>query len=157
MNAEIIAIGSELLTPFRTDTNSLFLTEQLNKIGVEVVQKTIVGDDRVRLTETIAQACRRSPLVITIGGLGPTEDDLTREAAAAALGRPLLHDDRLVETIESRFRARGLSMPEINLRQAKRIAGAEIFENSRGTAPGQWVEQEGRVLILLPGPPPPGR
>lgn len=153
MHAEIIAIGSELLTPHRTDTNSLFLTEQLNGIGVEVIFKTIVGDDRERLTATISLAWNRSPIVITIGGLGPTEDDVTRESAARALGRGLLQDAALGEIIESRFRVRGMRMPEINLRQANRIEGAAILENPKGTAPGQWIEQDGKVLMLLPGPP----
>ncbi|MBI2819401.1 MAG: competence/damage-inducible protein A [Acidobacteria bacterium] len=153
MHAEIIAIGSELLTPHRTDTNSLFLTEQLNGIGVEVIFKTIVGDDCERLTATISLAWNRSPIVITIGGLGPTEDDVTRESAARALGKGLLQEAALGEIIESRFQARGMRMPEINLRQAKRIEGAAILENPKGTAPGQWIEQDGKVLILLPGPP----
>ena len=153
MNAEIIAIGSELLTPHRTDTNSLFLTEQLNGIGVDVVYKTIVGDDRSRLTETIALAWNRSPIVITIGGLGPTEDDLTRECAAQALGKSLRQDPSLAESIEARFRARGMRMPEINLRQAMHIDGAAILDNSKGTAPGQWIEENSRALMLLPGPP----
>jgi competence/damage-inducible protein CinA-like protein len=153
MTAEIIAIGSELLTPHRTDTNSLFLTEQLNGLGVDVVYKTIVGDDRARLTETIALAWKRSSLVITIGGLGPTEDDLTRECAARALGKTMSQDDSLVGSIESRFRARGTKMPAINLRQAQRIDGAVALPNPKGTAPGQWFEQEGKILMLLPGPP----
>jgi len=153
MNAEIIAVGSELLTPHRSDTNSLFLTAHLNGMGVDVVYKTIVGDDRARLTETIALAWNRSPMVITIGGLGPTEDDLTRECAARALGRSLMKEASLVESIESRFRARGMHMPEINLRQALRIDGAAILDNPKGTAPGQWIEQGGKVLMLLPGPP----
>lgn len=153
MNAEIIAIGSELLTPHRSDTNSLYLTEQLNDLGVDVVFKTIVGDDRERLAESIALAWKRSSLVLTIGGLGPTEDDLTRECAARALGRELISEAALAEKIESRFRARGMRMPEINLRQAKRIEGAVILDNPAGTAPGQWIEQDGKVLLLLPGPP----
>jgi len=153
MNAEIIAIGSELLTPHRTDTNSLFLTEKLNGIGVDVGFKTIVGDDRERLTGAIALSWRRSSIVITIGGLGPTEDDLTRECAARALGRNLMQETALAEKIESRFRARGMRMPEINLRQAKRLEGAVILDNPNGTAPGQWIEQDGKVLLLLPGPP----
>ena len=153
MTAEIIAIGSELLTPHRTDTNSLFLTEQLTGIGVDVVFKTIVGDHRERLTETIALAWKRSPIVVTIGGLGPTEDDLTRECAAVALGRSLQQEAALAEQIESRFRARGIRMPAINLRQTMRIERATILDNTTGTAPGQWIEQDGKVLMLLPGPP----
>ena len=153
MNAEIVAIGSELLTPHRMDTNSLFLTDQLNRIGVDVTCKTIVGDDRSRLTETISLALRRSDLILTIGGLGPTEDDLTRECAAAALGRPLQRDSSIAEWIEARFRTRGMRMPEINLRQAMVIEGATVLPNPRGTAPGQWVDHSGKILILLPGPP----
>jgi nicotinamide-nucleotide amidase len=153
MNAEIIAIGSELLTPYRSDTNSLFLTEQLNGLGVDVVYKTVVGDHRERLTETISLALKRSPIVITCGGLGPTEDDLTRECAARSLGRSLISEASLAAHIESRFRARGIRMPEINLRQAQRIEGAAILDNRTGTAPGQWIENERGVLMLLPGPP----
>ena len=153
MNAEIIAIGSELLTPHRTDTNSLFLTEHLNRLGVDVVYKTVVGDDRERLTATLALALSRSDLVLSIGGLGPTGDDLTRECAAAALGRELRRDDSLVEPIAARFRKRGLPMPEINLRQTLVLDGAVVLPNPNGTAPGQWLEHHGRILVLLPGPP----
>jgi competence/damage-inducible protein CinA-like protein len=153
MIAEIIAVGSELLTPHRADTNSLFLTEHLNCLGIDVAYKTIVGDDRARLAETIALAWKRSGLIITIGGLGPTEDDLTRECAASALGRSLTQDASLAGQIEARFRARGIRMPEMNLRQARRIEGAAILPNPKGTAPGQWISAEGKILILLPGPP----
>ncbi|MBI3895226.1 MAG: competence/damage-inducible protein A [Acidobacteria bacterium] len=153
MNSEIIAIGSELLTPYRVDTNSLFLTDQLNQFGSEVVWKTVVGDDRIRLTETIALAWKRSDLIFTIGGLGPTEDDLTRECAAAALGKQLRQDDSLVEEIEARFRARNMEMPRINLRQAMVIEDAVVMKNRNGTAPGLWIEDRGKVLVLLPGPP----
>ena len=145
MNAEIIAIGSELLTPHRTDTNSLFLTEQLNGIGVDVVYKTIVGDDRSRLTETIALAWNRSSIVITIGGLGPTEDDLTRECAARALGKSLCQDASLAESIEARFRARGMRMPQINLRQAMRIEGAAILVTTQSVYHLNW-DVRGRPL-----------
>src|SRR5262249_54679495 len=119
MNAEIIAVGSELLTPHRSDTNSLFITEQLNGIGIDVVWKTVVGDDRARLTNAISLAWKRSDLVFTIGGLGPTEDDLTRECVAAMLGRGLHRDDELVERIQARFRARGLKMAEMNMCQGR--------------------------------------
>ena len=153
MNAEIIAVGSELLTPYRSDTNSLFITGQLNRIGVDVALKSVVGDDRERLNEAIALAWRRSDLVILIGGLGPTEDDLTRDAAAAALGRSMHRDEQIVERIAARFRGRGLPMPEINVRQAMVIDGAEIIENAKGTAPGLWIADRGKIMILLPGPP----
>ena len=153
MNAEIIAVGSELLTPHRWDTNSLFITGQLNQIGIDVVCKTVVGDERNRLTEAIQLAWKRSALVITIGGLGPTEDDVTRECAAAALGKGLHRDDTLADGIVARFRSRGIPMPEINLRQAMVIDGADILKNPRGTAPGLWLEEGSKILILLPGPP----
>lgn len=153
MNAEIIAIGSELLTPHRTDTNSLFLTDQLNKLGVDVVYKTIVGDHRERLTATLSLALGRSDVVLTIGGLGPTEDDLTRQCVAAVLGRQMHSDASIAEGIAARFRARGLRMADINLRQALVIEGGVVLQNPTGTAPGQWIEDRGRILAMLPGPP----
>ena len=153
MNAEIIAIGSEMLTPHRSDTNSLYLTEQLNQLGVDVVYKTIVGDHRERLASTLSLALGRSEIVLTIGGLGPTEDDLTRECAASVLGRKMYSDASIADKIAERFRARGLRMAEINLRQAQVIEGAVILPNSVGTAPGQWIEDHGRFMAMLPGPP----
>jgi len=152
-DAEIIAVGSELLTPQKIDTNSLYLTDQLNALGVEVVRKTVVGDDRARLTDTILGAIARSQVVLLTGGLGPTEDDLTREAVATALGRGLTFHQEICDVIEARFRSFGRKMVEINRRQAYVVEGAEILPNERGTAPGQWVEDKGVVLMLLPGPP----
>lgn len=153
MNAQIIAVGSELLTPRRIDTNSLYLTDQLNAAGVEVVSKTIVGDDRERLAEAVRTAIARSEIVILTGGLGPTEDDITRDAVATALGRTQDFDQGICDHIERRFQHRNRAMPEINKRQALVIAGAEILPNPNGTAPGQWLEQDGRYIMLLPGPP----
>ncbi len=153
LTAEIIAIGSELLAPDRTDTNSLWLTEKLNSIGIEVKLKTIVGDDDARLEETIRDAVKRSGVVITTGGLGPTEDDITRKVAARALGRRLLLDDALLEGIRHRFESFGLTMPERNSRQAMVIDGAEVLDNPNGTAPGLFIEYEGTSVVLLPGPP----
>jgi nicotinamide-nucleotide amidase len=153
MNAEIIAVGSELLTPQRLDTNSLFLTEHLNNLGVEVVLKTVVGDDRERLAAAVRAAVARSQIVILTGGLGPTEDDVTRDAVAAALDRKLVFRADLLEWIEERFRRAGRQMAEINRRQAYVIEGAEAWRNDNGTAPGLWIEHNGRVVILLPGPP----
>lgn len=153
LTAEIIAIGSELLTPDRTDTNSLWLTEKLNLIGIEVKLKTIVGDDDARLEETIKDALRRSRVVITTGGLGPTEDDITRKIAARALGRRLMLNEKVLEEIRTRFMRHGWTMPERNSRQAMVIEGAEILDNPNGTAPGLYIEHEGRSVILLPGPP----
>jgi len=153
LTAEIIAIGSELLTPDRTDTNSLWLTEQLNTIGIEVKLKTIVGDDDARLEEAIRDALRRSRVVITTGGLGPTEDDITRKIAARALGRRLMLNEKVLEDIRAKFMRLGRSMPEINSRQAMVIEGAEVLANPNGTAPGMYIEHEGRSVVLLPGPP----
>jgi nicotinamide-nucleotide amidase len=153
MKAEIIAVGSELLTPDRLDTNSLFLTEELNGIGIEVVRKTVVGDNRDLLSEAFRDALNRVPLVITSGGLGPTEDDLTRETVAALLGRKLCRNDAILHYIEARFRSMGREMPAVNVRQAMVPEGAEILENPRGTAPGLWIEDSGHSIVLLPGPP----
>jgi nicotinamide-nucleotide amidase len=153
MKAEIIAVGSELLTPDRIDTNSLFLTEELNKLGIEVLRKTIVGDHRELLAEAFRDALNRVPVVIASGGLGPTEDDLTRETVAELLGRKLQRNDAVVRAIEARFRSFKREMPAVNLRQAMVPEGAEVLENPRGTAPGLWLENKGRVVALLPGPP----
>jgi nicotinamide-nucleotide amidase len=153
LTAEIIAVGSELLTPLRTDTNSLWLTERLNTVGVEVKLKTIVGDDDARLEETIRDALKRSGIVVLTGGLGPTEDDITRKIAARALGRRLQLDERVLEEIRARFLHWGRKMPEINARQAMVIEGAEVLPNPNGSAPGMYLEHDGRVVALLPGPP----
>jgi len=157
VNAEIIAIGSELLTPFRQDTNSLYLTEKLNQLGVEVVLKTIVGDSRERLVSVAQHALLRSDIVIFMGGLGPTEDDLTREAVAEALGVVLHRDEEVLSKLKERFASRGYKMTPNNYKQADVIAGAIVLPNPNGTAPGQWIsgEYEGRerLIILLPGPP----
>jgi len=153
MKAEIIAVGSELLTPDRIDTNSLFLTAQLNRLGVEVTRKTIVGDEMADLREAFAGAIGRSELVISSGGLGPTEDDRTREAVADLLGRKLARDPAVMGMIEARFRQIGRKMSEINARQAMVPDGATVLENARGTAPGLWLEARGRMIVLLPGPP----
>jgi nicotinamide-nucleotide amidase len=153
LSAEIIAIGSELLTPDHTDTNSLWLTERLNSIGIEVKLKTIVGDDDARLEEAIKDALRRSSVVITTGGLGPTEDDITRKVAARAMGRRLMLDEKVLEELKNRFLSFGRAMPQINSRQAMVIEGAEILKNPNGSAPGMYLEHEGCNVILLPGPP----
>jgi nicotinamide-nucleotide amidase len=157
VNAEIIAIGSELLTPFRQDTNSLYLTEKLNLLGVEVIFKTIVGDKREHLTGAANLALSRADIIIFMGGLGPTEDDLTREAVADALGLALHRDPELVVALERRFASRGWKMTENNLKQADVIAGAVVLPNANGSAPGQWIsgkyEGQEKIIILLPGPP----
>jgi nicotinamide-nucleotide amidase len=157
VNAEIIAIGSELLTPFRQDTNSLYLTEKLNRLGVEVIIKTIVGDDRERLTRAASLAVSRAEIVILMGGLGPTEDDLTREAVADALGLELYRNPAIIASLEQRFAARGWKMAANNLKQADVISGATVLPNANGSAPGQWMsgryEGRERIIMLLPGPP----
>jgi nicotinamide-nucleotide amidase len=153
MKAEIIAVGSEMLTPDRIDTNSLYLTEELNKLGIEVVRKTIVGDNRELLSEAFRDALNRVPLIIASGGLGPTEDDLTRETVADLLGRKLILSDAILKYIEGRFRQLGREMPAVNVRQAMVPEGAEVLENPRGSAPGLWLEDKDRSLALLPGPP----
>lgn len=153
LTAEIIAIGSELLHPDRTDTNSLWLTEKLNSIGIEVKLKTIVGDDDARLEEAIRDAAKRSKVVITTGGLGPTEDDITRKVAARALGRRLLLNEAVLEEIRKRFASFGRPMPERNSRQAMVIDGADVLDNPNGSAPGLFLEHQETSIALLPGPP----
>jgi nicotinamide-nucleotide amidase len=153
LSAEIIAIGSELLTPDRSDTSSLWLTEKLNEIGIEVRLKTVVGDDAARLEETIKDAVRRSDVVITTGGLGPTEDDVTRAVAAKAVGRELIYKQELFDEISRKFEKLGRKTPEINKRQAYVIEGAEILPNPNGSAPGILFAENEKFLIILPGPP----
>jgi competence/damage-inducible protein CinA-like protein len=157
VNAEIIAIGSELLTPYRRDTNSLYLTEQLNQLGVEVIFKIIVGDNREHLVAAARLALARAEIVIFMGGLGPTEDDLTREALAEALGLELRRDPEVMAILEQRFASRGWKMAANNAKQAEILAGATVLPNNNGTAPGQWIstryEGHERIVLLLPGPP----
>jgi nicotinamide-nucleotide amidase len=152
--AAIIAVGSELLTPLRVDTNSLFITRQLNLLGVDVVFKAVLGDDRAELAHAIRAALARADLLVLSGGLGPTDDDVTREVAAGVLGRPMAEDAAITERLRARFAARFTGdMPEINRRQAMVPAGARVIENARGSAPGLWIEEGDRVVLLLPGPP----
>lgn len=151
--AAILSVGSELLTPSRVDTNSLFITEQLNLLGIEVVFKSVVGDDREELANAVRGALDRVDLLVCGGGLGPTDDDLTREVVADVLGRPLAEDAAITARIRARFETRGLEMPEINRRQAMVPEGATVIENTRGTAPGLWLDESHRVVVLLPGPP----
>ena len=157
MNAEIVAIGSELLTPYRQDTNSLYLTDKLNELGVEVIFKSIVGDSLAHLTASASLALSRAEIVIFMGGLGPTEDDLTREAVAEALGLELRRDPEVLSGLKKRFAARGMKMSPNNAKQADVIAGATVLPNANGSAAGQWIsgKYEGRdkIVILLPGPP----
>jgi nicotinamide-nucleotide amidase len=155
--AEIIAIGSEMLTPYRQDSNSLFLTSRLNELGISVAFKTIVGDHAGHLTAAARTAISRADLAIFMGGLGPTQDDLTRESVAAALGIELKRDHALVTEMYKRFAERRIQMPGNNAQQADVLAGAELLPNSKGTAPGQWLETpvdgQRKIIVLLPGPP----
>jgi competence/damage-inducible protein CinA-like protein len=153
MKAEIIAVGSELLTPDRVDTNSLFLTAQLNKLGIEVTRKTVVGDELPLLRNAFEESAKRVELIIASGGLGPTEDDRTRDAVADLFGRKLQRDPVVMRMIEERFRKIRRTMSEVNARQAMVPEGATVLANDRGTAPGLWLEVGGRIVILLPGPP----
>jgi nicotinamide-nucleotide amidase len=151
--AEIIAVGSELLTPHRIDTNSLFLTGRLNDVGIVVRGKSVVGDNRGDLAARLRDALSRVDLVITTGGLGPTDDDLTRDVVAEVLERPMRVDSGIIDAIEARFLRRGLRMPAINRRQGNVPDGATVLANANGTAPGLLLEANGRLLVLLPGPP----
>lgn len=150
---EIMAVGSELLTPHFQETNSLFLTEKLNDLGLDVHFKTVVGDRWDDLCLAWEQALDRSDFVIATGGLGPTEDDRTREALASVLGRKLVFCEDILRTIEKRFASRLMTMPEVNRKQANIIEGSLALPNSKGTAPGLWLETGARIVILLPGPP----
>jgi nicotinamide-nucleotide amidase len=157
MIAEIVAAGSEMLTPYRQDTNSLWLTERLNELGVQVAFKTIVGDSLEHLASAAKIAIGRVDVVIFSGGLGPTEDDLTREAVAAALGVELRRDNDALTALYKRAAARRMVMPANNAKQADVIEGAEVLANPNGSAPGQYIDtvvgRHRKIVILLPGPP----
>lgn len=157
MIAEIIAVGSEMLTPHRQDTNSLYLTAGLNDLGVETAFKTIVGDNLRHLIDAAKIAIGRADIVVFSGGLGPTEDDLTREAAAAALGIELHPDPAVLTALYKRFAARQMVMPPNNAKQADLLDGAVLLENKRGSAPGQYLDTtvngHRKIVVLLPGPP----
>jgi nicotinamide-nucleotide amidase len=157
MKSEIIAVGSEMLTPHRQDTNSLYLTEKLNELGVTVNFKTIVGDRRKDLVNAIRTALGRTDIVAIIGGLGPTEDDLTREAVAEALSLTLRRDAAQVAALHARAATWRLPMPTNNLKQAQILEGATILPNPNGSAPGQWLDTifsgYRKLLMLVPGPP----
>jgi nicotinamide-nucleotide amidase len=153
LRAAIIAVGSELLTPFRTDTNSLVVTSRLNDLGIEVVVKVVAADRRSDLAAVMRESLRRADLVVLTGGLGPTADDVTREAASDALSLPLDEDADIVERIRQRFERRGMAMPAVNRVQAQVLRGAVVLPNANGTAPGQWIEHGSHIVLLLPGPP----
>ena len=153
MKTEVVAVGSEMLTPTHLDTNSLFITERLNEVGIDLQGKSIAGDDRDALRAIVSDALARTDLLIVTGGLGPTDDDLTRDVVADVIGRPLEYHEDIFAAIERRFAARGLRTPQINRRQAMVPAGAIVLPNPNGTAPGLWIEDAGKFIVLLPGPP----
>jgi nicotinamide-nucleotide amidase len=151
--AEIIAVGSELLGSTRVDTNSLFLADRLASLGVELRAKAVVGDDRAMLAQVLSQSLNRADLVILTGGLGPTDDDVTRDVVAEVLGLEFTEDPAIVAAIERRFARRNMRMPENNRRQAQVPRGAIVLDNPNGTAPGLFIAHERQVIVLLPGPP----
>src|ERR1700690_3725538 len=153
MRAEIIAVGSELLTPYRLHTNSLFLTSQLNQLGIRVIHKAVVGDAPDEMRSSFRHALDRADLIIASGGLGPTDDDRTRETVAELLGRKLHMNEAIVREIQERFRRFARTMPEINKRQAMVPEGATVLPNPSGTAPALWLEADGHIIVLLPGVP----
>jgi nicotinamide-nucleotide amidase len=153
MRAELLAVGSELLGPLRAETNTLWLTERLLDVGIEVTARSTLADDLALVESAVRSALGRAEVVIATGGLGPTADDLTREGAARALGRSLRREPALLEALRARFARFQRPMAETNAQQADLVEGAEALPNARGTAPGQLVELDGRLLVLLPGPP----
>ncbi len=153
VKAAIIAVGSELLGTTRLDTNSLWLTERLESIGIPVVRKASVIDDAGEIHAELATALSRAGIVVATGGLGPTADDLTKEAVAEYFGRPLRLDPEQLETLRARFALRGIEMPAINEKQAYAVEGARVLKNPRGSAPGVWLEEGDSVVVLLPGVP----
>lgn len=151
--AAVVAVGSELLTPYKTDTNSLFIADGLGAIGIRLLQKLVVGDEPEGLTQALQYATRLADLVVVTGGLGPTADDVTRETVAAHFSLPLEESADVIEVMRARFAARGLEMPAINRRQAQVPRGATALPNAHGTAPGLWIAEAAARVLLLPGPP----
>lgn len=153
MQAELLAIGSELLIPGRQETNAATITRYLLERGCKVVARTTIADDAQALTDSLRLAWSRADLVIATGGLGPTEDDLTRECAATALDVTLIREPSYVEWLKERFKRFNRPMPSVNEKQADRLDGGRLLMNEKGTAPGQMIERDGKILVLLPGPP----
>ena len=153
MQAELLAIGSELLIPGRQETNAATITRYLLERGCKVVARTTIADDAQALTDSLRLAWSRADLVIATGGLGPTEDDLTRECAATALDVTLIREPSYVEWLKERFKRFNRPMPSVNEKQADRLDGGRLLMNEKGTAPGQLIERDGKILVLLPGPP----
>ncbi len=154
MKAEIIAIGTEILLGEIIDTNSAHIAQQLPELGIDLFYKTVVGDNIGRITETFQRAWGRSDLIITTGGLGPTEDDMTREGICALLGEDPHVDEALERRLRAFFTGRGYPMPESNIKQAWLIPSCRAIDNPRGTAPGWWTEKDGHIMVSMPGVPP---
>jgi len=153
MKAEIISTGTELLLGQITDTNSPYLASELPSLGIDLYWITQVGDNKARIVEALKRAWGRSDIIIVTGGLGPTEGDVTREAIAESLGEEMHIDSRTVKRLESFLQKLGIAMPHRNIKQAYIIPSAKAITNSQGTAPGWWVEREGKIILALPGPP----
>ena len=153
MKAEIVSIGTELLMGELTDTNASFIASRLPPLGIELQWVSQVGDNLDMLSETFARGLDRSDAIFTTGGLGPTQDDLTREAIAKCLGEEMTVEDALLEDLKGYFQGRGMDMPATNIKQATLIPSAMSIPNRRGTAPGWWVEKEGKLIVSMPGPP----
>jgi len=153
LKAEIMGIGTELLMGELTDTNSAWIAGRLPALGIELQWVSIIGDDLPRLTEAFKQGMKRSDIIFTTGGLGPTQDDLTREAIAAAFGETPVIQQEVVDDLERYFAARGGPMPQHNIKQANLIPSARFVPNPNGTAPGWWAERDGKIVICMPGPP----
>ena len=153
MNAEVISIGTELLMGEITDTNASFIASRLPPLGIRLQRVSQLGDDLDVLSEAFSRGLDRSDIIFTTGGLGPTKDDLTREAIAGSLGQEMVVQDDLLQHLKGYFRNRGWEMPATNIKQATLIPSASLIPNRRGTAPGWWVEQDGKIIVSMPGPP----
>ena len=153
MKAEILSIGTELLMGELTDTNGSWIATQLPPLGIQLQGISIIGDDLPALAEAFSRGLQRSDFIFTTGGLGPTQDDLTREAVAAALDETPTVQREVVDNLERYFAGRGMTMPSHNIKQAHLIPSAQFVRNRNGTAPGWWVERDGKVIVCMPGPP----
>lgn len=153
MKAEILSIGTEILLGSITDTNASWLAQQLPLLGIDLFYISAVGDNRTRLVETLQRAWERSDLIICTGGLGPTDDDLTREGISDLLNEPMQVVPEVEQALREWFAGRGVKMPEKNAKQATVVTSGQLLENPIGTAPGWWVERDGRIIIAMPGVP----
>ena len=154
MKAEIVAIGTEILLGEIVDTNSAWIAQHLPALGIDLNHTSVVGDNMGRVMDTLGRAWERAELVITTGGLGPTEDDLTREAIARLLGEEPYVEPELEQRLRGFFERRGIEMPESNIKQAWLIPSSRVIDNPRGTAPGWWTERDGHMIVSMPGVPP---